>query len=244
MKVGPPPPDGLRRHASFLLGGGRTLSARHPATREARTLFPTTVAHASTLPRLLKCGSNSRKIGKRVTKGRWRGMPILTLALEERRTCPSDCLEWLRCYGNNMPFAQRIIAGAALETRLQAELVGLQACNPNGFVVRLHVFGDFYSVAYVDLWRRALADLPALRVFGFTARSPDEPIGAALGAAEPSRFVIRLSGLHAREGGAVTIPVDVTTEHIVCHAQTGRTACCGTCALCWTSPRTIAFRRH
>ena len=31
---------------------------------------------------------------------------------------------------------------------------------------------------------------------------------------------------------------------IICPAQTGATDCCATCALCWNSVRSIAFRRH
>jgi hypothetical protein len=247
MRKWPSPPDRLRRHVAFAIGGGRTLRVDHPAAREGRSIFQSTVRGANDGGRVLKCGGNSRKIGKRVAKGRWAGMPIVTLTLEERRTCPSDCLEWLRCYGNNMHWAHRITAGAALEERLQAELADLQILHPHGYVVRLHVLGDFYSVTYVDLWRRALALLPALHIFGFTARSPDEPIGAAIVAVvaeHPARFVIRQSGLHAPTGGAVTVPADAPTDHLLCPAQHGQTACCATCALCWQSPRTIAFRRH
>lgn len=31
---------------------------------------------------------------------------------------------------------------------------------------------------------------------------------------------------------------------VVCPVQTERTDCCGTCALCWSTPKTIAFLRH
>ena len=101
--------------------GGVVLMPGHAAREQGRTLFPSTVVHASLSPRVLIDGVNQRKIGRKVTKGRWTGMRIFTLTLEERATCPRACQQWDSCYGNNMPYARRHIGGAEFEAKLDAE---------------------------------------------------------------------------------------------------------------------------
>jgi hypothetical protein len=238
----------LRRFESIEVKGSRfRMSDDHPALVEGRTIMPKRVFEPHQVPRLLISGVNSRKIGKTVTKGRWRGQPIFTLTLEERATCPRTCAEWRTCYGANMPFAKRIAHGAPFERMLWGELAEKQAAHPGGFVVRLHILGDFYSVDYVRLWRNALRAFPALNVFGYTARQRSSPEGGAIArivARFPKRFAIRFSGHDALTGGSVVIERGAATPHIVCPAQTGGTDCCATCALCWQSDRTIAFWRH
>ena len=232
-----PKPKG---HRVKLADGHRALAGE--------TLFPSRVFHASVVPRLLVSGHNAAKIGKTIDVGRWKGMPVYTLTLEERRTCPATCREWRTCYGNSMHMARRIIADEAFEVRLSRELLNLQALHPGGFVVRLHILGDFYSVGYVQQWASALDEYPALRVFGYTARDPDSDIGCellGLSLAEPDRFAVRFSGW-GMDGGTevVDTEADASAGAIVCPAQTGKTDRCGTCGLCWTTPRTIAFLRH
>jgi hypothetical protein len=215
------------------------LQPTHPAARDGRTVYPSTVVSAEASPRLLVSGFNSRKIGSHVTKGAWAGMPIYTLTLEERATCPRSCAHWLDCYGNAMHFARRHDSGPALEARLSTELAHLAAQHPAGFVVRLHVLGDFYSVDYVGRWHAWLRQFKALHVFGYTANSRATAIGAnveALNILFPDRWVVRFSG-QPREMGAVTIyhrpNQPRVAEGIVCPAMTGATTCCGACGLCW-----------
>lgn len=243
----PAAPSRLRRFDHFH-GRGRELPADHPAVVEARPLFPTTRLFVEEVGRVLKSGHNSRKIGKEVTKGRWRGFPIFTLTLPERETCPSTCAHWRSCYDNNMHWSERIIPDRDFEEVLWLELEALNRRHPRGFVVRLHVLGDFYSVDYVGLWRRALDAFAGLNVFGYTARTSDaDPIARALApliAARWSRFAVRYSGVDESEGGAVTIAKGAPSAHTVCPAQRSLTECCATCGLCWQSRRTIAFERH
>src|SRR4051812_47158482 len=171
----------LRRFGTPTKSRGVTVSALHPAHRTGRSLFPSRIFDASEVKRVLKDGHQSRKIGKTVTKGARRGWPIFTLTLEERATCPRSCKAWGICYGNAMQAAERIVAGAELEKALWDELGALQRKHRRGFMVRLHVLGDFYSTAYVQLWANALKAFPALHVFGFTARDPvSDEIGAML----------------------------------------------------------------
>ena len=93
--------------------------------------------------------STNVKLGKRVTKGKLKGFPIFTLTLEERATCPASCIHWGDCYGNNMMNAIRYKGDQALLDQIESDLAYYQAKYPKGFLVRLHILGDFYSVAYV-----------------------------------------------------------------------------------------------
>ena len=237
----------LRRHASVKPRGSRVvLSALSPAFRSGRSIFPSRVFDPDEVQRVLKDGHQSRKIGKFVTKGPRRGWPLFTLTLEERATCPRSCKAFAFCMGNNMQAAERITAGDALEARLWAELSGLQERHPGGFIVRLHILGDFYSLGYVDLWKRALIAFPALHVFGFTARLPGTPMGDALlelAGKQWERFAIRFSGMRGPMLSS-QLADEADPESIPCPAQTGATDCCGTCTLCWASQRSISFARH
>ncbi len=201
--------------------------------------------------RLLKSGHNSRKIGKIVTKGRLKGYPIYTLTLEERATCPNSCQHWRDCYGNKMNWSERLMAGPALEWRLGAEIAALQQKHPEGFLVRLHVLGDFYSTEYVRLWLSWLRRFPALHVFGYTAWPTGTPIGALLRDASDrlwGRFSIRHSNAALDERSTDTA-TDTTLRGrtalgVVCPAQTGGSDCCATCGLCWQSRENIVFLLH
>lgn len=238
----------LRRFKTPKPQGARiTLAKNHHASKAARSIFPTRVFHSSVVQRVLKSGANASKIGKTVAKGKWKGFPIFTLTLEERATCPRSCQQWASCYGNNMHMAQRIIADEPMEARLWNELAALQAAHPQGYVVRLHVLGDFRDVAYVRLWQNALHEFPALRVFGYTAHAPESVIGALLltmSVDQWDRWAIRFSGAGFQELGSEVVDRAEDTSHLICPAQTGKTDCCATCALCWQSERTIAFLRH
>lgn len=242
-------PHMLRRHGSIAPSGrGVVLGPLSPAYRHGRSLFPSRVFDVDEVHRVLKDGHQSRKIGAVVMKGHRRGWPIYTLTLEERATCPRDCAAWGICYGNNMQAAERIVAGDALVGALSRELAELQQRHAGGFLVRLHVLGDFYGVAYVDAWARALDAFPALHVFGFTARDPEaDPIGIAIAtqaALRWDRFAIRFSGRPGRHGASRLLEDVPDPDAIACPAQTGATDCCATCALCWQSDRSIGFRRH
>lgn len=212
-----------------------TLAANHPAVSEGRSLFPGQTGRLR-LP-VLKPGLHSPKLGARVVKGRWAGTPMFSLTLEERATCPVSCRHWRDCYGNRMHHAARQPHGAALVNALEGELAELQRRHPGGFVVRLHVLGDFYSVAYVRAWAGWLDRFPALRVFGYTAWQPGTAIGDAVGQIRNDRFWIRYS-----DGAPSTLRTG--NDGIVCPAQTGATRACATCGLCWTTRRAIRFLSH
>lgn len=204
-----------RRFTNHFVRKPLTLSQDHVAVVEGRTIFRSRVVE--TQDRILKEGINQRKLGSHVAKGAWRGMPIYTLTLEERATCPRSCEHWRDCYGNHMHHPKRQRPSEAMIEQLGAELEVLAIRFPAGFVVRLHILGDFYSTDYVRQWAEWMETLSMLHVFGYTARDPKEPIGR---------------GLSTGDSG------------IVCPVQTGKTDCCGTCALCWTVEKPIRFLVH
>lgn len=232
----------------------RPMAPNHPAMREGRPRFVKKLVTAETSPGLFVHGRESRKIGHRVTKGRWAGMPLYTLTLAERITCPSSCEQWSRCYGNNLNWPRRHILDLGLIERMRWELTSLNARHPGGFVVRIHVLGDFGSdndpelaLAYVGAWRSWLERFPALRVFGFTAWAPESRIGIVVDGmnfAFPDRWRVRFSG-HALGGrGALVVERPEDSKHVLCPWDTGKVKSCAECALCWSMDRTVEFKLH
>lgn len=193
--------------------------------------------------KLLKSASSNTKLGKgktKITKGKWKGMPLYQLTLEERKTCPRSCAQWANCYGNNMYLAHRAdVTDPAFYDTLAQELSDLDAKYPDGFVVRLHVLGDFPNKKYVTFWKRALTLWPSLRIFGYTHRWPGQDgIGEAIEALNSDRCWIRFSD----RGGKMS--ANVSGEGIPCPEQTGKTQSCLTCGLCWSTDRAIKFEPH
>lgn len=218
------------------------------AMRNLRTLYPTTV-RASGNEAVLKAGFHSSKIGGEVIKGPWRGMPIFTLTLEERATCPVSCRHLRSCYGNTMHFARRFIHGEQFERHLVENVVTLVKQYPYGFVIRLHVLGDFYSVRYVNLWRVLIESFPQVHVFGYTSRYDDD-IGVALCGLVTDhwhRFAVRFSNAPDATMPAtlsIELPVQRPADSFICPQQTGGTESCSTCAACWSTTKRVCFLQH
>lgn len=204
---------------------------------------------------VLKESTTNKKLGsggKVIQKGRYRGMPLYSLTLEERATCWGGCPNLSTCYGDNMPFAKRYQPGPALETALVQDLSSLSARHPDGFVIRLHVLGDFYSTDYVAFWQACLTRFPALRIFGYTHWPAQHPIGHALThlvLTNADRVALRRS-----DGDRQTdfLPVAMTVGRdapavpgtVLCPEQTGQTASCTTCGLCMNGHTSVSFRDH
>ena len=243
----------------------KPLTKTEQAIMESRSIFQKTVKDADRsimgkTETLLKRSTNV-KLGKKVTKGHLRGFPIYTLTLEERATCPRSCAHWADCYGNNMHLAIRYNAGPALEAMLEDELVELQRKHPKGFLVRLHILGDFYSVSYVAKWAKWLTQFPALHIYGYTANQPNaaDPTERAIGQAiktlrdncADNRFAIRFSGnfedpeftANSADDTRAIAAVDAK-QAFICPVQQDRVKDCGSCALCWTSRKPVVFITH
>jgi|GEM_PF-1570095 len=225
---------------------------RSNAAVEGRTVYPNTVVDPKDSPALLVSGKNNRKLGDRIEKGPWKGLPIYHLTLEERATCPSDCHLWDACFGNAMGQARRH-STKDLELYLEREIEAKCLEHPDGFAVRLHTLGDFFSVDYVRFWRRMILTHKVF-AFGFTKHRRDSEIGKAIKALTDSSwemFAIRFSDPEPKAQGATVIDYLPETPQVdegtVCPAETGRTQCCGTCGLCWSPTNkmdTIVFVKH
>ncbi len=250
----------LRRFKTQAIDPGsvRPLAEDNAAVVEGRTLFPTRRAQPTDVPRLLVGGHNNAKIGAKVLKGAWSGMSVYTLTLEERATCPRCCAQWRTCYGSAMPFPRRLDAyHPEFMPLLAREVVDLAKKHPKGYVVRLHVLGDFFSVAYVRAWRYLIESVPALHVYGYTARHEEDPDPTSAAIAREitalrdehyDRFAIRTS--HVAPGRDRTMVVSEVVDLpgvIMCPAQERKEMTCGTCALCWAPnarDKTVAFLIH
>lgn len=227
---------------------------RHRAFELGRSIFHRRgVKDVDSLPAVLVSGHANVKIGRDVRKGRlFRGYWIFALTLEERATCPTSCFHWTTCYGNNMPYARRV--DHRDEDRLKAAIhrdvvKELGRRGRVGILVRLHALGDFFSVSYVEFWLDLLRLHPNLAVYGYTARRPWDPIGLAVQRGKEEfdrRFAIRWSDGQCDLDATVPLahPDDCPPNAFVCPEQTGRSAACATCGLCWNSTKNVAFVEH
>lgn len=210
---------------------------------------------------MLKRGKQNKKLGDKITIKKWKGMTMYSLTLEERATCPSDCEQWNNCYGNNMPFAHRFDhTDPSFKPMLEEQLAELNEKHPEGFVVRLHVLGDFYDGLYITSWQLWLYKFENLHVFGYTHHKSDSQLGSMIGNVNrlyPDRFRIRFSD-DWQVGFSAFTSKDAKGRHIqhryvqdlgdveavFCPEQTGRTASCATCGYCWSSDKPVVFIEH
>lgn len=218
------------------------LKPNNPALSKAITIHPK--ARRSPLDtNILKSVAANSKMGKGgnvITKGKWAGMPMFQMSLEERATCPEDCKQWATCFANNMAFAHRIdhthedFLGV-----LRTEIAALAAKYRYGFVVRPHVIGDYFSPEYAAFWVEQTTLYPNMRVFGFTHRSRDSVIGRMILEWNKNPKVwVRFSD----QGGDMS--ANVEGEGFACPEQTGKTESCLTCAACWSTTRAVSFKEH
>lgn len=199
---------------------------------------------------MLKPGSNNKKLGWNVTSKKWQGAKLYALTLEERASCPKSCEQWTNCYGNNMPFAYRYDhTHPDFLTQLEDNIAQLCEKHPEGVAIRLHVLGDFFSVAYVRFWARMLNEHQNLYLFGYTHHKHGTSIGAwisLLTAMYIKRCVIRFSDDPTMDLSAQTIKTDSPKQRgIICPEQLGMTNSCADCGLCWTAlNKPILFLEH
>ncbi len=209
------------------------------------TKFIDNVFDVRTYPYEIIKRSRNSKLGRKVNKGRWRGMPIYTVTLPERRTCPAYCEQWEICYGNNMPFAHRIDPLPDPDLfieRVQEEVAALSYKHRRtGFVVRLHVLGDFFSVEYVEAWYDLFNKYNNLKIYGYTHHIVLSDIGGALWGIRNKDFNIRFSDSPWFDNSANATKTD---NSITCPEQTGHVKSCGDCALCWTAKKPIHWITH
>ncbi len=200
---------------------------------------------------MLKRGKQNKKLGDKITKGAWKGMTMYSLTLEERATCPSDCEQWDNCYGDNMPFAHRFNhLHPDFKNNLETQLCELNKKHNAGFVVRLHVLGDFYDGLYIAQWQQWLHKFKNMHAFGYTHHRYTSQLGVMLNNINriySDRFRIRFSDDWDTEFSAHVIDANQTqhVKHgIVCPEQLGKTDSCATCSYCWSSNNPVIFIEH
>ena len=217
---------------------------RPPQTRYLKGVKPPSL-------NMLKRGKQNAKLGNKVTVKMWKGMIMYSLSLEERATCPSDCQQWDNCYGDNMPFAHRFDHNdhnfiGYLEMQLQE----LNDKHPDGFVVRLHVLGDFYDGRYIVQWQLWLHQFENLRVFGYTHHTADSQLGNMINNVNrihPDRFRVRFSDDDSTPFNASVVQTTaeaLARPGIVCPEQSKFTDSCATCGYCWSSDQPVIFYEH
>lgn len=239
-----------------------TLASDHNAIVNSTTLYQKNIHEVDSYPHKVIKPSTNKKLGRKVLRGKLKGYPMYTLTLVERETCTSYCEHWADCYGNNMPFAHRFKT-KGLMPRLKLELDALDKKHPNGYLVRLHILGDFYSVSYVKFWEEQLENRPALNIYGYSRHHPDSEaptywdncntdilsrkIGQALLIARNNigfdRFAVRFSSLPSDNLSANT-EHNSTANAITCLVQVDKSDSCGDCTLCWTTKKPITFLDH
>ena len=224
------------------------------ASVKTTTIYPksikTPVGHKF---KLLKPGSNNKKLGNIVTAKKWTGKRMFSLTLVERITCPESCHHWDDCYGNNMPFAHRFNTVGLLHT-LEDEVAALSKKYPEGIVIRLHVLGDFYSISYVAFWERILELYPNVCIYGYTARwyEPIQKAIAAMNRKWSNRCVIRYSRNRAyipnddilRDSWKFAAEESYVGPTFTCPEQLGTLPDCASCGACWIANKTVKFLSH
>jgi hypothetical protein len=135
---------------------------------------------------------------------------------------------------------------------LDRQLGSLNALHPRGFVMRLHVLGDFFSIPYVQFWVAAIEKYKALKVFGYTHHKSFSAIGKTISNTNtyyPKQFRIRFSDDTTTEFSAHVLPknqqtLDKHTSGIICPEQLNKTDSCATCTYCWSSDKPVHFIEH
>ena len=231
-----------------------TLASDHNAIVNSTTLYQKNIHEVDSYPHKVIKASTNKKLGRKVLRGKLNGYPMYTLTLVERETCTDACEHWADCYGNNMPFGHRFKT-KGLMPRLKLELDALDKKHPNGYLVRLHILGDFYSVLYVKFWETQLRNRPALNIYGYSRHhygstntsKPSRDIGQALLDLRNSigfeRFAVRFSSLPSDNLSANT-EHNSTANAITCLVQVDKSDSCGDCTLCWTTKKPITFLDH
>ena len=217
---------------------------RPPQTRYLKGVKPASL-------NMLKRGKQNKKLGDKISVKMWKGMTMYSLSLEERATCPTDCQQWDNCYGDNMPFAHRFDhTDPNFISNLEQQLSSLNDKHTEGFVVRLHVLGDFFDGKYVVQWQLWLSQFENLRVFGYTHLPYKSQLGSMISNvnnSHPDRFRIRFSDEYDTDFSAHVVKNNGIVEginNLICPEQQGKTASCTTCGYCWSSNQPIVFIEH
>jgi hypothetical protein len=207
------------------------------------------------ISQILAPATNNPKLSRpsqpRWVAGRWRGMWMFTVYLEELATCLSNaCPPEVKrlCFAHWVPFAVRWTWCPTFFPALDYNLEEAQHEFREGFTVDLHSSGDFPDLEYLEDWIERLDRFPALHLWGNTAHRRESEIGweiDCLNRTMRDRVAIHFSGesgdMSSRILG-VTIEPAAATGLFMCPANERHPkANCANCAFCVDS--TDAFVR-
>lgn len=154
---------------------------------------------------------------------------------------------------NSVPFGHRYKHDENLTVAIKADLEHLMTKHKDGIVVRLHVGGDFPSVAYVEFWGGMLRKFPTLAIYGYTHWRQATPIGVAVqhlvqGFSDRAAIMRSDKDNHPEDKlpGAYVVEHGVTPNPniVVCPQQTGKTLSCMTCGFCFSGKYPVQFLQH
>ena len=143
------------------------LPATHAAVLHGRTLFPSSVQVGGPVPAHSCVWGEPKKNWRSGNEGSLVSMPF-SVSRWKRGRRASELSPLAELLWEWHALARRHKHGEAFERKLEQEIAAKQRECPDGFVVRVHILGDFYSPIYVVLWRRWLRLFPALRLFGYS----------------------------------------------------------------------------
>jgi hypothetical protein len=240
-----------RRFTTTDLPGSRVvrLAPDHPAMIDNRPLFTWKIGEPAQGERVIKSGSHNRKLDAGTFRGVDRKHPIMGITLRERTDCPPTCVARDVCTGNKMHYARRFVVGPRFYDFVTRECAELSLDYPDGWLLRLHILGDFVSAEYVGFWEQRLVENPPLKIFGFTAHERGNEIGRRIDAVSEKfgwrRFAIRFSGGTGPTRSAHVLN-DLPSEKVVdgfhvCPAKMHWAESCSRCGLCWNSELNIGF---
>jgi hypothetical protein len=184
-----------------------------------------------------------------IRKGPWRGMPMFSLTLEEKRFCPPECPLTQKkqgCYGDLMFLAKRCDPEVAdFYPQLIKDLQIIQDRYSRGFVVRLHELGDFFSERYLLFWYHALQHFPALKIFGYSHTGGK--LSQLLDLMQNDRWRILSSNdlqKTTRPRAWIIDPDNPPDDLVICPQQIHKTPSCSLCGLCMNGKTEIGFIPH
>lgn len=185
----------------------RFYAGRHPIEGSR---FPTKVFRATRLELPLRPGDGNSKMGGRtLLVGRWRGVALYYVALEEGVTCSSECMygQTGLCGAANYS-GFRFVVDDGFYDWTEWQIGFLLRRHAAGLATRLYVSGDAPDERNVKFWASMLARYPKLRIFGHTHHTGpmQELILNELNFAYPERAVIRPSESDDAEHRAITVP--------------------------------------
>lgn len=199
-----------------------------------------------------------RWFGISLGEGNMKVGEVLSFSLPSRLSCPGAsrwCLE--HCYARRLerirPTCRRAYRDNLVEaTDTDAFAEKLSAILPRILLqLRLHVSGDFFSVEYIEAWRRICQSLPETRFWAYTRSWNVPALQEALRALRDLDNVQLFAStdptmpLPGKDWRRAFLASDPRARGLLCRAQTEDQTVCLDCGYCFRRSRgDVVFREH